>query len=125
MIDDDVDDLEMFSSELKLKGIKVIGFESSAKAFVYLHLMSEIHEPPSMIILDYNMPKKNGHEVLLSLKHDTDTKDIPVVLYSTSISELLRKQLLSDGASDCFIKPWTYHGFVSQVVKFQGVEVYS
>ncbi len=37
-----------------------------------------------MIFLDLNMPKKNGHEVLLEIKGDPDLKDIPVIILTTS-----------------------------------------
>jgi CheY-like chemotaxis protein len=119
LIDDDEDDLEILSSGLKKKGIKVKTFDSSAKALFYLTLMSGNMELPSLIIMDYNMPKKNGHQVLLQLKNNTDTKDIPVVMYSTSLSGLLREQLSSAGALDCFSKPWTFQEFTTQVEIFR------
>ena len=109
----------MYSSELKLKGLKVRTFESPEKALFYLTMMSATSEMPSLIIMDYNMPKKNGYDVLLLLKQNEDTKDIPVVIYSTSISSPLKEQLLNAGALDCFTKTWTYKGFVTQVDKFQ------
>jgi two-component system, chemotaxis family, response regulator Rcp1 len=90
LIDDDEDDLEVFSSGLELKGTRVKTFTSSSKALFYLTLMSGTMELPSLIILDYNMPKKNGHQVLLALKANRDTENIPVVLYSTNMSLLLK-----------------------------------
>jgi CheY-like chemotaxis protein len=119
LIDDDEDDLEMYSSGLEKKGIKVKTFDSSTKALFYLTLMSENREPPSLIIMDYNMPKKNGQQVLSLIKDNADTKDIPVVIYSTSMPDLLKKQLSDAGALDCFSKPWTHHEFNSQVGIFQ------
>jgi Response regulator containing CheY-like receiver, AAA-type ATPase, and DNA-binding domains len=106
LIDDDEDDLEMFSSELEMKGLKVKTFDSSAKALIFLTLMSGNNELPSLIILDYNMPKRNGQQFLLSIKADKDTKDIPVVIYSTGMNDLLKAGLLKAGAFNCFDKPW-------------------
>ena len=119
LIDEDQDDLDMYSFELKLKGVKVRTFESTEKALVFLDLMSETRDLPSLIILDYNMPKKNGQQVLQILKQNKDTKNIPVVVYSTSISDQLRKQLSAAGALDCFAKPWNYRDIVTQVEIFQ------
>jgi len=119
LIDDDEDDLEMFSSGLKKKGIQVKTFASSTDALFYLSLMSGNMELPSLIIMDYNMPKKNGYQVLLQLKNNADTKDIPVVIHSTGMSGLLREQLLSAGALDCFDKPWTLREFTTQIERFR------
>jgi response regulator RpfG family c-di-GMP phosphodiesterase len=119
LIDDDEDDLEMYSSGLEKKGIKVKTFDSSTKALFYLTLMSGNRELPSLIIMDYNMPKKNGHQVLSLIKDNEDTKNIPVVIYSTSMPDLLKKQLSDSGALDCFSKPWTQQEFNSQVEIFQ------
>jgi CheY-like chemotaxis protein len=119
LIDDDEDDLEMFSSGLEKKGIKVKTYDSSTKALFYLTLMSETKELPSLIIMDYNMPRKNGLEVLLSIKSNADTKHIPVVMYSTSMPDLLREQLSDAGALDCFLKPWTLQQLNNQVEIFE------
>jgi len=119
LIDDDEDDLEMFSSGLENKDIKVKTFDSSTKALFYLTLMSGNRELPSLIIMDYNMPKKNGKQVLSLIKNNGDTKDIPVVIYSTNMHDLLRKQLSDAGALDCFSKPWTYQEFNTLVEIFQ------
>jgi CheY-like chemotaxis protein len=119
LIDDDKDDLEMLSSELELKGLKVKAFESSAEALCDLVLMSGNKERPSLIIMDYNMPRKNGHEVLSLLKNNADTKDIPVIIYSTNLPGLLREQLSNAGALNCFTKPWKYSEFTKQVERFQ------
>lgn len=44
-------------------------------------------EYPDLIILDINLPKKNGHEVLKFIKNNPDTQNIPVIMLSTSLSE--------------------------------------
>lgn len=119
LIDDDKDDLEMFSSELQKKGVTVKSFESSAKALFYLTLVSDNKELPSLIIMDYNMPKRNGYQVLQLIKNNNETKDVPVVMYSTSMSAVLKTQLTSAGALDCFDKPWNYCDLKDQVEKFQ------
>jgi len=42
---------------------------------------------PDLIVLDLNMPRKNGLEVLVDIKADPDLKHIPVVILTTSKSE--------------------------------------
>jgi CheY-like chemotaxis protein len=119
LIDDDQDDLDMFSSALRGKGMEVKTFASSTNALFYLRLMSDTKELPSLIIMDYNMPNKNGQEMLLSIKGNADTRHIPVVMCSTSMGEPLRGKLLEAGALDCFSKPWTHQELNKQVEIFE------
>ena len=119
LVDDDEDDLEMFAFELENKGVQVKTFDSSIKALFYLRLMSGNMELPSLIIMDYNMPKKNAYQVLLQLKGNADTKDIPVVIYSTGLSDPLRAQLSGAGVLHCFNKPWSCQELTRLVERFR------
>jgi CheY-like chemotaxis protein len=51
-------------------------------------LKKETTNPPCLIILDINMPVLDGKETLSILKNTTDYKDIPIVVFTTSESEL-------------------------------------
>lgn len=42
---------------------------------------------PDLMLLDVNLPKKNGHEVLQFIKTNDDLKQLPVVMLTTSSSE--------------------------------------
>lgn len=42
---------------------------------------------PDLILLDLNMPKKNGHEVLSEIKSDEELSIIPVIIFSTSSAQ--------------------------------------
>jgi CheY-like chemotaxis protein len=42
---------------------------------------------PDIILLDLNLPRKNGHEVLKEIKEDTELRRIPVVILTTSDDE--------------------------------------
>ena len=119
LVDDDRDDLEMLSSILEQKDVNVITFQSPLEALVYLECLAGFGELPSLIILDYNMPQKNGHQVLLSIKANKYTKDIPVVVHSSNMTNLLEKQLSNAGALGCFSKPSTYKQFAAQAEMFQ------
>ena len=57
---------------------------------------------PDLILLDLNLPKKSGHEVLEEIKSNKDLKCIPVVILSTSTSE---KDILGsyNNYANCYI----------------------
>lgn len=42
---------------------------------------------PDLILLDLNMPKKDGRAVLTDIKNDEELRDIPVVVLTTSVAE--------------------------------------
>ena len=70
---------------------------------------------PDLILLDLNLPKKSGREVLEEIKEDPVLMSIPVVILTTSASEqdILRSYLLH---ANCFItKPVDLDGFLKVV----------
>lgn len=58
-------------------------------ALEYIYKKGEFKKAvtPDLILLDVNLPFKNGHEVLEKIKNDDDLKHIPVIMLTTSNSE--------------------------------------
>lgn len=104
LIDDDADDLDMLSSCLGPLGIHIKSFDSGLLALSYLNV-TNVKDLPSLIILDYNMPSINGQQVLLKLKNNPRTRNIPVVMYSTTITPFLNRTSMEIGAYACLTKP--------------------
>jgi two-component system, chemotaxis family, response regulator Rcp1 len=74
---------------------------------------------PDLILLDLNLPKKDGREVLAEIKEDPELRHIPVVVLTTSTAEqdVLRTY---DLHANCYIsKPVDFDQFI-QVVKSVG-----
>lgn len=73
---------------------------------------------PGLILLDLNMPRKDGREVLAELKADPDLKRIPVVVLTTSRSEadILRSYDL--GVSSFITKPVSFNNLVTAMKVF-------
>ena len=70
---------------------------------------------PDLILLDLNLPKKDGREVLAEIKADDDLKRIPVVILTTSQVEedILRSYNLH---ANCYItKPIDLHQFLNVI----------
>jgi CheY-like chemotaxis protein len=70
---------------------------------------------PNLILLDLNLPKKDGREVLMDIKNDKELKRIPVVVLTTSVAE---KDILKsyDLHANCYItKPVDFDQFITVV----------
>jgi two-component system, chemotaxis family, response regulator Rcp1 len=63
--------------------------EDGIEALEFLHRRGKYAKMPrpDLILLDLNMPRKNGQEVLAEIKADDDLKHIPVVILTTSKAE--------------------------------------
>jgi CheY-like chemotaxis protein len=67
---------------------------------------------PGLILLDLNMPKKDGREALKEIKADPDLRRIPVVILTTSKAEEDIYRSYDLGANSVITKPVTFEGLV-------------
>ena len=74
---------------------------------------------PGIILLDFNMPKKDGREALLEIKANPDLKNIPVVVLTTSKAEEDVYRSYSLGANSFITKPVTFTA-MGEVIKVLG-----
>jgi CheY-like chemotaxis protein len=70
---------------------------------------------PDLILLDLNLPKKNGHEVLAELKANPNFKRIPVVVLTTSQAEEDIIRAYNSYASGYITKPVSFDQFIRVV----------
>jgi len=66
---------------------------------------------PGMILLDLNMPKKNGHEALKEIRENALFRHIPVVVMTGSVDEDDTRRTYALGANACMTKPRSAQGF--------------
>ncbi|MDR7376146.1 CheY-like chemotaxis protein [Rhodoferax ferrireducens] len=91
MVEDNPGDVRLTQEALKdakiLNTLRVV--EDGAAALDYLHRRGDYANAPrpDLILLDLNLPKKNGREVLEDIKGDENLKLIPVVILTTSHAE--------------------------------------
>ena len=69
--------------------------------------------PPGLILLDLNMPRKDGREALREIKNDPDLRRIPVVVLTTSKAEEDIYRTYDLGANSFITKPVSFEGLVS------------
>jgi CheY-like chemotaxis protein len=88
--------------------------KDGVEALAYLRKEGEYHDVqrPDVILLDLNMPKKDGREVLEEIKKDPSLRTIPVVILTTSEDEhdILRSYELQ--ASSFITKPVEFEKFL-------------
>jgi len=70
---------------------------------------------PDLILLDLNLPKKNGLDVLAEMQRNPRLRAIPVVVFSSSSLDSDRRRSLELGARDYIKKPPTFAAFVDAV----------
>jgi len=70
---------------------------------------------PDLILLDLNLPRKGGLELLAELCGDANLASIPVVIFSSSSLPADRARSLELGARDYILKPLTFPAFVEAV----------
>ncbi len=124
MIDDDVEDRMLMQDMFAEIGFPNVAHyeESGETAMSYLEKLSSA-ELPSVIVLDLNMPKVNGTQVLRSLKENDKLKDITVIIYSTSVNHFEKEQTLKLGAHSYVIKPSTYEECLEKARYFNQLSI--
>jgi CheY-like chemotaxis protein len=90
LIDDDKDDLEMLQQALKaIDGEhKIIEAYNGVEGLEKLNELAASQSLPCLIVLDINMPRMDGRQAFVALKSDERFSNIPVVIFSTSSSQL-------------------------------------
>jgi CheY-like chemotaxis protein len=82
-------------------------------------LMTARRPRPDLILLDLNLPRKDGREVLAEVKTDADLKRIPVVILTTSQAEADVLKTYNLGANCYVTKPIDLNQFLHVVQSIQ------
>ena len=119
--EDDADDRFLFKTAFEEKGYKdqIEFVENGIELWNFLQDISQkgITEKtyPSFILLDLNMPKKDGREVLREIKQHPEFKKIPVVVFTTTNSENEVKRCYELGANTYVVKPVSFDSLLKVV----------
>jgi CheY-like chemotaxis protein len=110
LADDDPEDRMIMTDTFKeMKLADIIHFvDNGEHVLSYLDGIFEKSPLPSLIVLDLNMPRMNGTQTLKMLKNDERFKDIPVIIFSTSVNTIEMQECLKTGAASYVVKPVTY-----------------
>lgn len=124
LVEDDPADVELTTEALVdsklLTNLHVVSDGVEAMAFVRKEGPHKDAPTPDLILLDLNMPKKDGRQVLNELKSDDRFRAIPVVVLTTSDAEEDILKSYNLGANCYVTKPVGLDQFVKVVDSIEG-----
>lgn len=119
-VDDDLDESYLFNEALEYCKID---FEM-VKAYDGNHLISYLHNNdfPDVVIIDINMPNKDGLEALAEVRSHEKFKDLPLIMYSTNKNEESINNCYERGANMFVVKPADFDGMVQVVNRIISID---
>ncbi|MES2704658.1 MAG: response regulator [Bacteroidota bacterium] len=120
--DDDTDDQEFIQSALKRNNYNGI-CKCVDDGQTLVEYLKQLHYPtrPGLILLDLNMPFKNGYQALTEIKNEPGLKDIPVVVFTSSLRKEDEAKSYSLGCDKFMRKPMSlmeYDYVASSLMRF-------
>jgi CheY-like chemotaxis protein len=126
MAEDDADDRLLVKDALKECQCEAdLRFvENGEELLNYLGRLGDFSAPersprPGLIMLDLNMPRKDGREALREIKSNTELRSIPVVVLTTSVADTDIEKVYQLGANSFISKPVEFEQLVN-VMKLLG-----
>ena len=118
--EDDADDRFLLQAAFEENGFpdRLHFVENGVEVLDYLNALEEKKAEiqfPRFILLDLNMPKKDGREVLKELKQHPELKKIPVVIFSTTNNEQEMRRCYELGANSYITKPNSFESLLKTV----------
>ena len=122
LVEDNINDAELAIRELKKHNManNLVHVTDGEEALAFIFATGKysdrnIDNPPKLVLLDIQMPKINGIEVLEKIKSDSRTKIIPVVMLTSSKENPDVKKCYSLGANSYIVKPVNFEGFAEAI----------
>jgi CheY-like chemotaxis protein len=114
LVDDDAIDRELFADAIGLveKGHTIEEAQNGEEAIQYLNQVVRL---PDLIILDLNMPVKDGRETLLALRAHPRLRNIPVCILSTSSAPFDVENAYTTGANIFLVKPLDFKRLIDML----------
>jgi len=122
-VEDNPSETELILRILKKSKLynRVISFKDGISALQYLYNNLEGQKSaavlPKVIFLDLRMPRIDGLDILKKIKSYEGTKNIPVVMLTSSHEESIMKECYKAGVNSYIIKPTDYNSFVDHITK--------
>ncbi len=123
LVEDNITDAELTIRELKKHNLanKLFHVKNGEEALDFIFATGkysgyrDIQYPPKVILLDIQMPKVNGIEVLQRIKSDPWTSTIPVVILTSSKENPDIQKCYKLGANSYIVKPVNFESFAEAI----------
>jgi CheY-like chemotaxis protein len=118
LVEDSVADAKLVGMALEESAStsELVVAEDGAEALALLAAVGAGERPrPDLVVLDVNLPRVSGFDLLRRIKGDPDLRTVPVVVFSTSRSHVDVAAAYACGASSYVVKPLDVHEFLDVV----------
>ena len=123
LVEDNINDAELAIRELKKHNManNLVHVKNGEEALDFIFATGrfagsrEVQYPPKVVLLDIQMPKVNGIEVLQKIKSDPRTRSIPVVILTSSKENPDVQKCYDLGANSYIVKPVNFEGFAQSI----------
>lgn len=110
VVEDDIDICEIVQFNLEIEGYKVTIFNDGEKGFD-----SILDNPPDLLILDLMLPNMNGLQIAKSLRQETHTASLPILMLTARAEETDVIRGFEKGADDYVTKPFRPKELIARV----------
>ncbi|HBE88268.1 MAG TPA: hypothetical protein DDW67_03915 [Elusimicrobia bacterium] len=123
LVEDNPGDAELTRQALESSklAVSLITLDDGEKALKYLKREAPYRDAPTpdLVLLDLNLPKVSGEEVLREIKADRDLKSLPVVILTSSDAESEVTRCYAEGANCYVVKPVDFSSFMEIVASIE------
>ena len=117
LADDDIDDCNFFKDAVDELSAPLNLTIVNNGVELMEYLLINLANPPHIIFLDLNMPKKSGLECMVEIKSSDSLSHIPIIIYSTSLDQMVVNSLYQMGAHHYIQKPAEFVSIKSVIEK--------
>lgn len=118
--DDDSDEIYLFNEAFEHSGINVrLSYANNGNSLMSFLKSNPL---PDIVVIDINMPHKDGLEALVEIRSYPQFVSLPLVIYSTANNSKMIEASYQKGADLFVVKPNNFEGMVEVVKKIASLE---
>lgn len=124
-VEDDDNDALLFQKACERAGLpaQVCRVDNADEAKAYLtgggvYADRSRYPFPHIVVLDLKMPRVDGFELLKWMRHTEPFAELPVLIFTASMSREDKSRAMAEGASSYFVKPSSFEALVKMVERF-------